>query len=91
MMIQVPFIDWLGSNIAYTMFAFSMLFIIMLAIYIKLFTRFIYAGTLYRHYRMGKLVRESDKGGRVLLVPIIDRLEVYHKEYNEFDVSLDET
>jgi hypothetical protein len=80
MMIQIPFMDWLGSNLAYTMFAFSMLFVIILAIYIKLFTRYLYEGTLYRHYRLGRLVRESDQGGRVLLMPLIDRLEIFEKE-----------
>ena len=87
MMIQVPFMDWLGSNIAYSMFAFSMLFVIILVIYIKMYTRFIYAGTLYRHYRLNRLVRESDQGGRVLLIPFIDRLEVFDKESTEFDES----
>ncbi len=80
MMIQIPFIDWLGSNLAYTMFAFSMLFVIILTFYIKLFTRYLYEGTLYRHYRLGKLVRESAQGGRVLLIPIIDRLEIFENE-----------
>ena len=87
MMAQVPFMDWLGSNIAYTMFAFSMLFVIILAIYIKLYVRVFYKGTHYRHYRLGKLLRDSNEGGTVLLIPVIDRLEVFDEissESNEY-------
>jgi hypothetical protein len=87
MMAQVPFMDWLGSNIAYTMFAFSMLFVIIMAIYIKLYVRVFYKGTHYRHYRLGKLLRDSNEGGTVLLIPVIDRLEVFDEissESNEY-------
>jgi len=87
MMIQVPFMDWLGSNIAYVMFTFSMLFVIILVIYIKLYVRVFYKGTHYRHYRLGKLLRESNEGGTVLLIPVIDRIEVFDEissESNEY-------
>ena len=80
MLIQASLFDWLGSNIAYMMFAFGMLFFIILMIYIKLFVRVFHEGTLYRHYRRGRIIKESDKGGVVALIPFIDRLEVFDRE-----------
>ena len=91
MLIQASFMEWLGSNLAYLMFAFSMLFIIILIIYIKLFVRYFYKGTLYRHYRRGRLLTENDQGGMVYLIPFIDKLEVFDKESTEFDENTDET
>nr|KXH75126.1 MAG: hypothetical protein AM325_05090 [Candidatus Thorarchaeota archaeon SMTZ1-45] len=90
-MIQASFMDWLGSNLAGMMFALSMLFVIMLIIYIKLFVRIFYKGTLYRHYRKGRLLTESDKGGMVALIPFLDRLEVFDEESTEFDGYFDES
>ena len=91
MLIQVPFTDWLGSNLTYMMFAFSMLFIIILVIYIKLYVRYFYEGTLYRHSRRGRLLTENDKGGLVVLIPFFDRLEVFDRESTEFDECSDES
>jgi len=91
MLIQASLLDWIGSNIAAMMFAFSMLFVIILVIYIKLFVRVFYEGTLYRHYRKGKLLTESDQGGMVALIPFFDRLEVFEKDTTEFDEYPDET
>lgn len=73
------------------MFTLGMLVVFILIIYIKLFVRFFYEGTLYRHYRRGRLLKESDKGGRVLLFPFIDKLEVFNGTSTEFDEYLDET
>jgi hypothetical protein len=84
-MFQAGFFDWLGSSFAFVMFTFSMLFFFLLIIYIKLYVRVFYEGTHYRHYRLGKLLAESENGGRVLLVPIIDRLEVFDEESSEAD------
>lgn len=89
-MIQASVMDWLGSNIAYMMFTFSMLFFIIMIVYIKLFVRIFYRGTLYRHYRNGRLLEENDQGGMVRLIPFIDRLEVFDRESTEFDDDLDE-
>ena len=75
--------DWLGSSFAFIMFTFSMLFFFILIIYIKLYVRVIYEGTQYRHYRLSKLLRVGDGYVRILLVPIIDRLEVFDKESAE--------
>ena len=91
MLLQIGIFDWLGSNLAYMMFAFSMLFFIILVIYIKLFVRIFYEGTLYRHYRKGKLLTENDQGGTVVLIPFIDRLEIFDKEPTEYDEYPDET
>jgi hypothetical protein len=90
-MIQASFFDWLGSNLAGVMYTLGMLFVIILVIYIKLFVRFFYEGTLYRHYRRGRLLTENDKGGRVVLIPIFDRLEVFESESTEFDGFPDES
>ena len=91
MLIQASFFDWLGSNLAGVMYTFGMLFVIILVIYIKLFVRFFYEGTLYRHYRRDRLLTENDKGGRVLLIPFIDRLEIFDRESTESDENPDET
>lgn len=91
MLIQASFMEWLGSNLAYLMFTFSMLFVIILVIYIKLFVRFFYEGTLYRHYRRGRLLTENNQGGIVYLIPLIDKLEIFDKESSESDTNLEET
>jgi regulator of protease activity HflC (stomatin/prohibitin superfamily) len=83
--------DWLGSNIAYTMFALTMLFVIIFIIYIKLYVRVFYEGTQYRHYRLGKLLEENDEGGTVFLIPFIDRLEVFDRETTESDEYFEES
>jgi hypothetical protein len=90
MLIQTSFMDWLGSNVATLMFTFSMLLFIILIIYIKLFVHIFYEGTLYKHYRKGRLLKESDKGGMVALIPFLDRLEVFDNEYTESDEYPDE-
>jgi hypothetical protein len=77
MLIQSSFMDWLGSNLAAMAFAFGMLIFIIMMIYVRLFVRSFYKGTLYRHYRRGRLLTESNQGGRVVLIPFIDRLEVF--------------
>jgi hypothetical protein len=82
--------DWLGSNLAGMMFAISMLLVIIMVIYIKLYVRIFYKGTLYRHYRRGRLLTENDQGGRVLLIPLIDRLETFDRESTESDEYPDE-
>lgn len=83
--------DWLGSNIAYVMFTFSMLFVIILIIYIKLYVRVFYKGTHYRHYRLGRLVNDNTEGGTVLLIPVIDRLEVFEDTTPELDRYTDDS
>jgi hypothetical protein len=83
MLILLQFFDWLGSNLAYMMFALSMLFLFILIIYIKFFFRTFYPGTHYRHYRKGRLLEESDQGGKVILIPLIDRLEVFDDDDDE--------
>lgn len=83
--------DWLGSNLAGMMFAISMLLVIIMVIYIKLYVRFFYEETHYRHYRLGRLLKESDQGGRVVLIPLIDRLEIFNGESTEFDENPDKT
>jgi regulator of protease activity HflC (stomatin/prohibitin superfamily) len=69
----------------------GMLWVFVLMIYIKLFVRIFYEGTIYRHYRKGRLLKESDQGGMVVLIPFIDRLEVFDRESTEFDENPDET
>jgi hypothetical protein len=80
MLIQSSFMDWLGSNLAAMVFAWGMLLFIIMIIYVRLFVHSFYKGTLYRHYRRGRLLTESDQGGRVLLIPFIDRLEVFDSD-----------
>jgi hypothetical protein len=87
MLIQSSIFDWLGSNFAYMLYAFSMLWVIILIIYIKAFVRYFYEGTLYRHYRRGKLIKESDQGGLVALIPFFDRLEVFEEENDDYPVK----
>jgi hypothetical protein len=84
-MIQSAFFDWLGSNLAYLMFAFGMLWVIFLMLYIKFFVRVFYEGTLYRHYRRGRIIKESDQGGMVALIPLLDRIEVFDREHTEYE------
>jgi hypothetical protein len=77
MLIQSSFMDWLGSNLEAMVFALGMLIFIIMMIYVRLFVRRFYKGTLYRHYRRGRLLAESDQGGLVVLIPFFDRLEVF--------------
>jgi hypothetical protein len=84
MLIQASVFDWLGSNLAFMVFGLGMLMVFILMIYIKFFVRIFYEGTVYRHYRKGRLLVESDQGGMVVLIPFLDRLEVFEKEYDEF-------
>ncbi|MFW9789491.1 MAG: hypothetical protein ACFFE2_15155 [Candidatus Thorarchaeota archaeon] len=86
-MIQASFADWLGSNLAYAMFALGMLLVFILMVYIKFFVHYFYEGTLYRQYRRGKLIKESDRGGLVTLIPLFDRLEVFDEEDENNDIA----
>ena len=43
---------------------------------LKLYARIIYVGTTYKHFRKGRLLRESDKGGTIFLIPFLDKLEI---------------
>jgi regulator of protease activity HflC (stomatin/prohibitin superfamily) len=84
MLLQVPFGDWLGSNLAFVVFSLGMLLIFILMIYIKFFVRYFYEGEFYRQYRFGKVIKESDQGGLVALIPFFDRLEVFEKEFDDY-------
>lgn len=73
------------------MFTFSMLFVIFLIIYIKLYVRVFYKGTHYKHYRLGRLVKDNTEGGTVLLIPVIDRLEVFEDTTPKLDRYTDDS
>ena len=73
---QTGMLDWLSQNLFIAVGIMFVLFVVILAIYFKLFVRIIYEGTTYRHYRKGRLMQESDKGGTVFLLPFFDKLEI---------------
>ena len=73
---QAGIMDWLAQNLLITVGIFFTVFVVILAIYFKLYVRIIYEGTTYKHYRKGRLMRESDKGGTIFLLPFFDNLEV---------------
>lgn len=75
-LLQTGILDWFAQNPLFAVSLFSLLLLVAFAIYIKLFVRIFYEGTPYRHYRKGRLLRESDRGGLVVLIPFLDRLEI---------------
>lgn len=75
--VQAEILDWLTQNVFFTVVLFTILFIVILAIYIKLFVRIVNEGITYRHYRKGRLLRESNNGGMVVLIPFLDRIEIF--------------
>ena len=76
MLIQTGIFDWFSQNLMLTVGLFFVILVLILAFYLKLFARMVYEGTVYRHYRKGRLLRESDRGGLVILIPFIDKLEI---------------
>lgn len=73
---QTGIMDWLAQNTFVAVGIFFILFVVILAIYFKLYARIINEGTTYKHFRKGRLMRESDKGGMVVLIPFFDKLEI---------------
>ncbi|MFW9847124.1 MAG: hypothetical protein ACFFD6_10270 [Candidatus Thorarchaeota archaeon] len=76
MMAQTGIFDWLVENLGLAILLLGVSLIILMAIYFKLYVRIIYEGTTYRHYRKGRLVKETNKGGMVILIPFFDKLEI---------------
>ena len=74
--LQADMLDWLAQNLLFLVGIIFILQVVMLAIYAKLFVRIIQKGTTYRHYRKGRLKRESEKGGMIFLIPFLDKLEI---------------
>jgi hypothetical protein len=75
--LQTGIFDWLAQNVFFSVALLSVLFIVLLAIYIKLFVRIVYEGITYRHFRKGRLLKESNSGGMVVLIPFLDRIEIF--------------
>ena len=73
---QADLMEWFSQNLLLTVGMFFILQVVVLAIYAKLFVRIIQNGTTYRHYRKGRLKRESEKGGMIFLIPFLDKLEI---------------
>lgn len=73
---QSGIFNWFAQNLTLTLVILIILQVMILAIYLKLFLRIIYEGTTYRHYRKGRLLRESNRGGMILLIPFIDKFEI---------------
>ncbi|TFG95083.1 hypothetical protein E4H12_14015 [Candidatus Thorarchaeota archaeon] len=73
---QADLMEWFSQNLLLTVGILFILQVVLLAIYAKLFVRIIQEGTTYRHYRKGRLLRESIKGGMVVLLPFLDKLEI---------------
>ena len=74
--LQAGIMDWFSQNLALTVSIFFILLIMILTIYIKLYVRIIYEGITFRHFRKGRLLRESNSGGMVVLIPFFDKLEL---------------
>ncbi|MGY5881538.1 MAG: hypothetical protein RTV31_14905 [Candidatus Thorarchaeota archaeon] len=68
--------NWFAENVFLTFLFILILLVVILAIYFKLYVRIIYEGTTYKHFRKGLLLRESNKGGTVFLLPFFDKLEI---------------
>ncbi|TFG31881.1 hypothetical protein EU528_04925 [Candidatus Thorarchaeota archaeon] len=73
---QAEIMEWFSQNLVLTVSIFIIIFIMILAIYIKLFVHLIYEGITFRHFRKGRLLRESYNGGLVVLIPFLDKLEL---------------
>ena len=86
--IQVGFVEWLSQNLYFLFLLVALQLIIVFAIYLKLFASIIPEGTTYRFFRKGRFLRESSKGGIVLRIPFIDRIEiVYPDEPSSEDIA----
>ncbi|MGY5859432.1 MAG: hypothetical protein RTU63_08680 [Candidatus Thorarchaeota archaeon] len=77
---QAGISNWFAQNLFLTLVILIILQVVILAIYLKFFLRIIHEGTTYRHYRKGRLLRESNKGGMILLIPFIDKFEIVAPE-----------
>lgn len=88
-MIQTGMTGWSSQNLLLTVLVLSMFFVLILAVYIKFQVRIIYEGTRYKHYRKGVLMRESNKGGMVVLIPFLDKLEIIPSSNTTMDDTAD--
>lgn len=75
-MIQSGSMNWFAENVLLSVLIIFIVLVVILGIYLKLQVHVIYEGTIYRHYRKGRLLLESDKGGMIFLLPFFDKLEI---------------
>ena len=90
-LLQIGILEWLHQNALLTFFLFFILFVIIFALYLRFYVRILYDGTRYRHYRKGRLLRESDKGGIVFLLPFFDKLEVIDSDPSTDHDTIDDS
>jgi len=81
MLLQI--LDDLLNNWQLIFLSFTTLIIILMALYIKMYARIYPPGTHYRHYRKGRIIREGNNGGMVIMIPFLDSVEVV-----EIDTSI---
>ncbi len=72
---QASILAWLGDNLAIFIALVTILMMILLGIYIKMFVSILPEGTHYRLFRKGKIIREAN-GGLVVRIPFFDVLEI---------------
>jgi hypothetical protein len=75
-MLQSSALDWLATNLWFVVLLFGIINLVIVASYVKFYVRIIREGFTYRHYRKGKLLKESREGGIVALIPLLDEIEI---------------
>lgn len=75
MLEQISIYDLFFENLQLSLLLIIAVVIIIEVIFVKLFVKIVRQGVHFKHFRRGRLIKESRDGGICSLIPIIDRLE----------------
>jgi regulator of protease activity HflC (stomatin/prohibitin superfamily) len=83
---QAGLFDWFAQNWALSIFVFGVLFIFLLAIYIKKYVRIFDPNIFYVHLRKGKAKKQGE-GGMVVRIPFLDRILAVDRTVQQLNIS----
>ena len=83
---QADLLNWFSENLALTAALLIILFVLLLAFYIKKYVRIFDPNIFYVHLRKGKAKKQGE-GGMVIRIPFLDRILAVDRTVQQLNIS----
>ncbi len=83
---QADLVNWFSQNLALTAALLIILFVLLLAFYIKKYVRIFDPNIFYVHLRKGKAKKQGE-GGMVIRIPFLDRILAVDRTVQQLNIS----
>jgi len=90
LMILLQIVDWFVANPLQAIAYLSIIIILLVACYIKIYVKIYDPRIHITHYRKGRVLREYPNGGMVVTIPFFDRIEARLNTPEEIDEKNDD-